>query len=83
MIIKVTDPLTFRIKVTEAHRLRKRGKEVIILVDDFDALCRIYDTEVICDMLNGIPLHVEIDEENLKVLMKLGARGVWTLKHGN
>lgn len=67
MIIRVTDPLTFRIKMAEARRLRKQGKKVIIWVDDLDALCKVYDTEVICDMLNGIPLHVEIDEENLKV----------------
>ena len=68
MIIRVTDPLVFRIKIAEAHRLRKRGKKVVIMVDDLDALCRVYDTEVICDMLDGLSLQTVVNEKDLKAL---------------
>jgi hypothetical protein len=75
IIIRVSDPKTFKDKVAEARRLNKEGKKVIILADDIDSLLQVYDTEVLCDILNGIPFE-ETEQYNWGQLA-LKARQQW------
>jgi len=74
-IIRVSDPKTFKVKLAEARQLFKQGKKVIILADDIDSLLQVYDTEVLCDMLNGIPFE-ETEQYNWAQLA-LKSRQQW------
>lgn len=75
IIIRVTDPKTFKDKIAEARLILEGGKKVIILADDIDSLLQVYDTEVICDMLDGLPFE-EAEQYNWS-RMAMKARQKW------
>ncbi len=50
--IVVTDPMTLEEKIQEAVRTNS-----VLLIEDMDAFCKVYDVDTMCDMLNGVKMY--------------------------
>lgn len=55
-IIQASNPKTLKRQIAEARRLRAKGVEVVVFIDDLDNMCKFHDPDTIADLLDGVPL---------------------------